>query len=141
MTKHFRFLVALALLATTGCATAPLSAAQPLEGPVKEKVHEWATAMARGDTEAVLAMYSPRFSHPQLGDLRGLKTMLDQAEESGFFEGVAFNESKVTVAFGRGRAVAYPLEASGSFGTAAVRLIFVEEAGGWKIITMKIEMY
>lgn len=97
--------------------------------------------MAQGDIEAVLAMYSPRFSHPQLGDLRGLAAMLNQAKESGFFEGVTFNESKLTVVHNRGRAVAYPLEARGSFGTAAVRLTFIEEAGGWKITAMKIEMY
>jgi ketosteroid isomerase-like protein len=121
-----------------GCQTAakgPSDADQ-----VKAVVEKWKAAVPAKNIDGVMALYSANFESAEYGDKAGLKAFLSDAIDQGYMDNGKASSTNMELKLEDGAYKVYPLEVSGTFGSATVELMLMKEKGNWMITGMSIEM-
>ncbi|HPO12936.1 MAG TPA: hypothetical protein PLI09_05790 [Candidatus Hydrogenedentes bacterium] len=133
-THMMKLVVVLGVVALmAGCATV-----KP-EEQVAKQVDAFKAAMLAKDIDGLTTLFSDAFEHYEWGDKAGAKDFMSQAKEMGYMDGLTIDTAKAEKKIEGNKASVYPIEVSGSFGSATVELIFTKEKEGWKITGLDIQ--
>jgi hypothetical protein len=122
---------------------APAPAATP-DSPAKVSeqalamVKKWIEAAKAKNVDAMMSVFSDKFSNVQYGDKAGMKDFLKQAMDMGYLDDVKVKMDKAEVQMKDGKASIYPIDIEGTFGSATLEFVAVQENGEWKLIGLDI---
>jgi len=107
---------------------------------IMEQLEVWKAGMEAQDMDQVMTVYSPDFSHYEMGGFEDLKSVLQGYMDNGDLDNtvVSLDEVEIEVAED-GKATAYPIPLTAVFGTATIRLYFEEKDGVWLATSMDVE--
>ena len=128
------------IAALPACTTAP-NGASPARDNAGETVEAWGAALAAGDIDALLALCSGDFQHPQWGDKEGLRAFFTDAQEKGFFDGGRMSPEYIGLRTDGGAIVAYPVEYESNWGPVVFELTLYPERETWKIFRLRMEQF
>ena len=122
-------------------AVAAVEAEAPKVSPeeaVMAGIKEFTAKLAAGDIDAVVACFSADFEHYEFGDKDGLGSFLRDAADMGYLDSLEIDLSDTEVEFKDGVATAYPIDASGAFGSVTIEIVGKEEAEGWRVTELDV---
>ncbi|MBI2431714.1 MAG: hypothetical protein HYV26_02455 [Candidatus Hydrogenedentes bacterium] len=120
-------------LAFTGCATTQSQAKMTPEEQVSAAVTKWKDGVLSKDVPTMMVSYSEHFTHPELGDKAGVQSYLDEAKAAGYLEGIEVDTTRAKIEVDGEKAVVYPIDINGSFGSIVYELSFTKEGDAWMI--------
>lgn len=120
-------------------ATSEKAATSPEEG-IKKLMDGLKAALEGEDIDALLALFSEDFSHPQVGGKEEARFMLNMGLESGYAEGgeVYLDDAEIEK-LDDGTYSVYPIDLTAYAGSVSVELIVIEEGDGFAIYTLDVE--
>jgi len=126
-----------AAAAPAAAAAAPAAAADP-KTALMDGIKNVLEAAKKEDLNAVMALVSEDFEHPQLGDKAGLQELLQSAIDMGYIEMYADDTEVSTedVEFEQDgeEMIIYPIDVEGPWGSATLEFTAKQEGGAWKIV-------
>jgi ketosteroid isomerase-like protein len=134
------------LLTSANGAAAGAAAAAPSPDSAKETFLKGVAGIKeiakKGDINAMMALISEDFEHPQVGGKAELKEFLQGAIDMGYLEMYAddteikTNDTEIKV--DGDKATFYPIEVEGPWGSATLEFTAKLENGVWKIISADV---
>lgn len=130
------------------CAAPAEAAAAPAEAPAAEsvkpedavlnKAKEFMSKVAAKDLDGAMAGVSDKFEHYEYGSKDELKSFLEEAKASGYLDDLKVITDDVEVKIEGDKAVVYPIDVEGLFGSFTLELTCTKEGDTWKLTTMDI---
>lgn len=128
------------IAALPACTTTP-NGASSARGGAGETVEAWGAALVAADVDALLALCSDDFKHPQWGDKEGLRAFFADAQEKGFFDGGRMSPEYIRLRTDGGATIAYPVEFESNWGPVIFELTLYPERNAWKIFRLRMEQF
>jgi len=115
---------------TATAEVSPEEGIQKVLGSMKE-------ALEGQDIDALIALFSDDFFHPQVGGKDEARFILNMGLESGYADGgeVSFEAVEIEK-LDDGSYSVYPIDLQSYAGAIAVELVIVQEEDGWAIVTI-----
>ena len=97
----------------------------------------------KGDLDAVMAIVSEEFEHPEVGGKEDLKDFLQNAIDMGYIEtyaeDVEFDFSDAELEQDGDEISVYPVALSSAMGSVTLEFVAKWENGKWMITTLEVE--
>lgn len=119
------------------CAAAAAAPAAPPSGEeiLKESLG-FLNKLAAKDLEGAMAAVSPEFTHHEYSTKEDLKFFLDQAILMGYLDDIKIISTDAEVKIDGDKAVIYPIDIEGAFGSVTLELVIEKKDGKWMLTTM-----
>jgi len=96
-------------------------------------IKAYSEAAANKDIEGSMAYVADDFEHYEYGDKEGLKQFMVQAKDMGYLEGLEVILDNAEVEIEDGKAVVYPIDVTGAFGSVTFEYVLERKDGKWRI--------
>lgn len=121
---------------------APAEAAPAEAAPTAETLlnlaKEFLGKVAAKDLDGAMAGVSENFEHYEYGKKEELKSFLEEAKQSGFLDDLKVITDDTEVKIEGDKAVLYPIDVEGFFGSFTLELTCQKEGDKWLVTTMDI---
>jgi len=116
------------------------AAAPSPEEAIKGVLGSLKAALEAQDIDALLALFSDDFFHPQVGGKEEARFMLDMGLQSGYADGgeVSFDDVEIEK-LDDGSYSVYPIDLQSFAGAVAVEVVIAEEDGQFAITTLDVD--
>ncbi|HOZ48700.1 MAG TPA: nuclear transport factor 2 family protein [Candidatus Hydrogenedentes bacterium] len=127
------------LAAVVLCGCAMFAGGPSDEELITAKLDAWKAGFVAKDIDAILAVYSDKFTHYEVSDKDGLREFLEGAVDMGYLEDIEVNAEEAEITIDGESAVVYPIDLSSAAGSVTIELTFTKEGDDWMVSTMDIE--
>lgn len=117
--------------------TAPVAAENTTE-VLMNQAKEFLGKVAAKDLDGAMVAVSDNFEHYEYGSKEELKSFLDEAKQSGFLDELKIITDDTEVKIEGDKAVIYPVDVEGFFGSFTLELTCQKEGDKWMVTTMDI---
>lgn len=117
--------------------TAPVAAENTTE-VLMNQAKEFLGKVAAKDLDGAMVAVSDKFEHYEYGSKEELKSFLDEAKQSGFLDELKIITDDTEVKIEGDKAVIYPVDVEGFFGSFTLELTCQKEGDKWMVTTMDI---
>lgn len=124
--------------ASAAPAAAPAAEAAKPEDAILAKATEFMGKVAAKDLDGAMAAVSDKFEHYEYGSKDELKSFLEEAKGSGYLDDLKVIMDDVEVKIEGDKAVVYPVDVEGLFGSFTLELTCTKEGDTWMLTTMDI---
>lgn len=105
---------------------------------ILQGVKTFGDKLTAADVPGTMAMVSDSFAHYEYGDKAGLQEFLQGAADMGYLSGLDVSVKDAEVKVEGDKATVYPVEISGSFGSATLELVLGKANGTWALTGLDI---
>jgi len=113
------------------------------EEKIAKVLADWEQAVHAVDVDALMALYSDKFSHDgydyEAEGKEGLQEFVDYAIDEGYFENVEMSCEGADTEIEGDTAVVYPVDFANDVGAVTIEFKLGKEKAGWLITDMIIE--
>ena len=119
-------------------APAPAAEAVKPEDAALAKAQEFMSKVAAKDLDGAMVGVSDKFEHYEYGSKEELKSFLDEAKSAGYLDDLKVITDDAEVKIEGDKAVVYPVDVEGLFGSFTLELTCTKEGDTWMLTTMDI---
>ncbi len=121
-----------------GKAADPAAAAAKPEESVLDKAKVFLNKLAEKDLTTAMTAVSENFEHYEYGSKVELKSFLEEAIQAGYIDDLKIITDDTEVKIEGDKAVLYPIDVEGLFGSFTLELTGQKEDGKWMVTSMDI---
>lgn len=121
-----------------GKAAGPAAAAAKPEESVLDKAKVFLNKLAEKDLATAMTAVSENFEHYEYGSKAELKSFLEEAIQAGYIDDLKIITDDAEVKIEGDKAVLYPIDVEGLFGSFTLELTGQKEDGKWMVTSMDI---
>lgn len=117
---------------------APAPAEEKPEKLILDQAMHFLNKLAAKDLDTAMSAVSEKFKHPEYGEKAELKSFLDQAILMGYLDDIKIITDETEVKIEGDKAVIYPIDIEGVFGSFTLELTCAKEDGKWLVVGMDV---